>query len=114
MGSIDTLEIKAVLETPPSLVLYSHRLNTETTHPIDQPCANKLKITLQEVGATFWLRSVSREHTPFFGFWTRYTNFAVLVRIKHGTSRRDVTVPCSTQAGKVLLAQLNSEWSNAA
>ena len=114
IGSIDTLEIKTVLETPPRLVLYSHRFNAETICQIDSAFDAKLRVALAEGDATFWLRSIRRDHVPFFGFWTRYRNYDATLRVKHGTSRRKFNVPCAKQSGESLLALLNLEWSAAA
>ena len=114
MGSIDSLEIKAVLETPPRLILYSHRFNAEKTCPVDSAFAAELRVALPEGDATYWLRSIRSDHVPFFGLWTRYKNYDAILRIKHGASRREITVPCSKQSGESLLALLNSEWSAAA
>jgi len=114
MGSIDTLELKTVLEDPPRLVLHSHQRAEDIVCRIDTDCASQLTDYLAEGEATCWLRSVSRAHNPFLGFWTRYSNYAILLRIKHGTARRDISIPCKHRTGKTLLAALNKEWSNAA
>ena len=113
MGSIDTLELKAVLEDPPRLVLHSYQAAEDIACRIDTDCANTLMDYLSESDSSCWLRSVSRVHNPFLGFWTRYSNYAILLRIKHGTARRDVSIPCKRKTGKALLAALNKEWSNA-
>ncbi len=113
MGSIDTLEIKAVLVDPPSLMLYSHRFDKEISCQIDLDFATDLTRALEEADATFWLRSVSRVLNPFFVFWTRHSDFKALVRIKHGTSRREVVVSCAPETGKLLLSKLSTEWSTA-
>jgi hypothetical protein len=113
MGSIDTIEIKAALISPPSVNLYSHRLGKDIWCKTDKDFANELSRVLDEIGATFWLRSVSRVHNPFFVFWTRYSDFKALVRIKHGGSRREVVVCCTPDTGKLLLSQLSTEQSAA-
>jgi len=113
MGSIDTLEVKSTLASPPRLALYAHRQGAEFVCPIDQGCFDRLSSILSEDGASFWLRSVSRQLVPFL-FWTRYKNYALVLRVKHGASRREITVPCSQQTGQSLLAFSLKEWSDAA
>jgi len=114
MGSIDTLEVKSVLASPPRLALYAHRQGVELLCPIDQVFLDRISPILSESGASFWLRSVSRQVAPFFGFWTRHKNYALILRIKHGSSRQEVTVPCNKQIGESLLAIAHKEWSYAA
>ena len=114
MGSFDTLEIANALPSPLRLVLLSHRRGTEITVPVNEACYAALNPLLQEPGATLWLRSVSRTLRPFFVFWRRTENFALVVRVKHGASRREVRVLCSKESGQALLAVSREEWSDAA
>ena len=114
MGNIDTVEIKDALADPPLVILYLHRQGTEVSCPVDERCVSGLVRVLSEDGATFWLRSVSRVLIPFFGFWTRHANYELIVRVKHGSSRKEVTVPCSRKSGKAMLALALKDWSDAA
>ena len=114
MGSIDTLEIKRALLSPPSLVLFSHRRDTEIAVPVDESCAAILSELRQEPNASLWLRSVSHTLVPFLVFWRRSKSFLLVVRVKHGASRREIRVPCSNVSGQALLAVSREEWSDAA
>ncbi len=114
MGNIDTLEIKRAMPSPPRLVLHSHRRDAEFVCPVDDNCWTKIHEMLNEPGASFWLRSVSHTLIPYFMFWRRSKNFTLIIRVKHGSSRREVSVPCSKTAGHELLALSRQEWSDTA
>src|SRR3546814_4468400 len=111
MGNSDTLEIKHALQEPPRLVLYSYRRGVEIICPVEDRCSANLAEILQEPSASFWLRYVSHTLVPFFVLWHRSDDFALVVRVKHGSSRRDVSIPCSEASGRRLLA-LSRDWKS--
>jgi hypothetical protein len=114
MGSVDTLEIQKALPSPPRLVLFSHRRRMEIAVPVDEACVASVAALLQEPDASFWLRSVSHTLVQVFLFWRRSTDFVLIVRVKRGTARREVRIPCTKEPGRALLAVSREEWSDAA
>src|SRR3546814_14028820 len=113
MGNSDTLEIKHALQEPPRLVLYSYRRGVEIICPVEDRCSANLAEILQEPSASFWLRYVSHTLVPFFVFWHRSEDFALVVRVKHGSSRREVSIPRSDErrVGKECVSTCRSRWS---